>query len=77
MREFRKPEKESAAGFIRRLIDEEAARSPVITTAHIHAIDAASVIAGRYPEECAKAMEDIGSWPSSETALRALQTVWR
>lgn len=39
--------------------------------------DAARTIKIRHPALCLRVMEQIGSWPSSEPELAALQFVWR
>lgn len=37
---------------------------------------AAQAVKTRHPETCLRVMETIGSWPSSEPELAALQSVW-
>jgi hypothetical protein len=61
---------ETPVGKMRRLIEEHKERHGTTWK------EAASAVASRHPGLADHVMEQIGSWPSSETALRALQDVW-
>ena len=39
-------------------------------------MEAARAFCARYPEMASKLLDTIGSWPSSETELRAIQCAW-
>ena len=63
---------ETPAAKVIRLVREELADMPPGSKI----TDAARRVKVRFPSICLQCMEQIGSWPSSERELNALQQVW-